>query len=96
MIKLPIFMNKKKIDILFKVTKKENNIIIKPVNNSTNLIDVCCFYKNSIMKKKIFFPLEFKIIDKNIYSEYFFFTSQINGIEFDFFRLLLITINDIF
>ena len=94
MITLPIFLNKKRINLIFKILKNDDTIIITPFDEINKLLDVCCFNKNGIMKKKIFFPLQLKIIDKNLYSEYFFYTSQIEGIEFDFFKLLLLNINN--
>ena len=75
-IKLPIKINNKLVYGTFKITKKNDNIIIENKNN-TDVIEM--IYKNEygLNSYQVFFPLNIYIYKKYLINEYFFVNSII-------------------
>tara|TARA_Y100000991_G_scaffold215531_1_gene206343 strand:+ start:1615 stop:3801 length:2187 start_codon:yes stop_codon:yes gene_type:complete len=101
LIKLPIIINNK-IDIInFKVIKKDNKIIVMPLDyKKDDLFKIMISNKEFCLNNfNIKFPLEIKILDnKFLFSKFFFITTLTNGFncELNFFSNLLNEINNIF
>lgn len=97
LIKLPILINGKKYDHLFKVEFNKKDFKLLSYSNEI-IVNILCVNNNCITIQNIYLPLTFELKDNIIYNENFFYlikkdNSSFNNLQLDFYNQLLDKIN---